>query len=151
MTPEQVTLVQESFRRIAPQSEAVARTFYERLFALDPALRPLFADDMRGQRRKLMAMLALAVDALERPDVLAPVLRALGWRHFGYGAEPRHFATVGDALLAALGEHLGPAAFDREMRAAWTACYVLVATVMCDAMHEAREQAEAVATAGLAA
>ena len=148
MTPEQVRLVQESFRRVAPEGEAVARSFYERLFALDPALRPLFADDMRGQRRKLMAMLALAVDALEHPDVLAPVLRALGWRHFGYGAEPRHFATVGDALLGALRKHLG-AAFDREMRAAWTACYVLVATAMLDAMREARE--EATAARGLAA
>ena len=150
MTPEQVRLVQESFRRIAPQGEAVAQTFYDRLFALDPALRPLFTGEMRQQRRKLMAMLALAVEALEHPGALAPILRTLGWRHFTYGVQPRHFATAGDALLAALGEHLG-AAFDRAMRAAWTGCYVLVATAMLDGMREAGERAEAAAITGMAA
>ena len=42
MTPEQVTLVQESFELVVPIAETAAVLFYDRLFELDPSLRPLF-------------------------------------------------------------------------------------------------------------
>jgi hypothetical protein len=42
MTPDQIRLVQESFRSVVPICDEAARIFYDRLFALDPALRPLF-------------------------------------------------------------------------------------------------------------
>ncbi|NDC57115.1 MAG: hemin receptor, partial [Alphaproteobacteria bacterium] len=54
MTPQQVTLVQESFDKVAPVGEAVARDFYHRLFVLDPALKPLFKGDMTEQGQKLI-------------------------------------------------------------------------------------------------
>ncbi len=144
MTPEQIRLVQESFRRIAPQGEAFARTFYERLFALDPALEPPFAGDTRQQRRGLMAGLALMVEALGDPETIVPLLQALGWRQAACGVRPEHVATIGDALLAALKESLGPA-FGNELRAAWTACYVMVEVITLQAMRQAKPNAVAVA------
>ena len=144
--------MQESFRRIAPQGgEAFARTFYERLFALDPALEPLFADDMRQQRRRLMAGLALMVEALSDPEAIVPLLQALGWHQAACGVRPEeHVATIGDALLAALKESLGPA-FGDEVRAAWAAGYVTVAVTVLLAMRQARLSGVAVAVTARAA
>ena len=151
MTPEQIRLVQESFRRIAPQGgEAFARTFYERLFALDPALEPLFAGDMRQQRRRLMAGLALMVEALGDPETIIPLLQALGWRQAACGVRPEHVATIGDALLAALKESLGPV-FGNEVQAAWAAGYVTVAVTVLLAMRQAQLSAVAVAVTARAA
>ena len=57
MSPEQITLVRDSFAKVVPIAPAAAAMFYDRLFALDPDLRPLFKGDMAEQGRKLMAMI----------------------------------------------------------------------------------------------
>jgi hemoglobin-like flavoprotein len=132
MTPHQIELVQTSFAAIAPRAEEVAAAFYERLFALDPSLRAMFPVGMVRQRRKLMAALAMAVQALDRPQVLVPALEALGRRHATYGVRDEHYATVGAALLATLEAGLGER-FDAASRTAWAACYDLVATTMRNA------------------
>jgi nitric oxide dioxygenase len=129
MTPDQVRRVRDSFALLAPGADEAAAAFYRRLFARDPALRALFPADLAAQRRKLVAALAMAIGALDRPTALAPALEALGRRHAGYGVEDGHYATVGAALLATLKDQLGPR-FDAETRAAWTACYGLIAGVM---------------------
>ena len=131
MTLDQVRLVRDSFALLAPHADEVAAAFYDRLFALDPALRALFPADLAAQRRKLVAALAMAVGALDRPEALAPALAALGRRHAGYGVEDGHFATVGAVLLATLEGRLG-GRFDAATRDAWTACYGLVAGAMRD-------------------
>ena len=134
MTPRQTALVQASFATLAPRAEEVAVLFYQRLFALDPGLRRLFPAEMAAQRRKLMAALAAAVQALARPEAVIPALQALGRRHAGYGVEDHHYDTVGAALMATLRDGLGDA-FDAETEAAWAACYALVATVMRGAVR----------------
>ncbi|HEV7265623.1 MAG TPA: globin family protein [Falsiroseomonas sp.] len=130
MTPEQTALVEASFRHVAPIAEPAAAIFYRRLFALDPALRPMFAQaDMATQGRKLMAAIGFVVGNLRRPEALLPAVAELGRRHVGYGVQPRHYATVGTALLGTLEEGLGEA-FTPELRAAWAAAYGLLAEVM---------------------
>lgn len=62
MTPEQKTLVQETWRQVVPIADTAAALFYDRLFEIDPKLRGLFRQtDMREQRRKLMQVLGTAV------------------------------------------------------------------------------------------
>ena len=129
MLPEQIALVRDSFARLAPDGDAVASAFYERLFALDPALRPLFAGDLAEQGRKLMAMLALVVRGLDRLDALLPAVEALGRRHAAYGVRDADYATVGAALLATLEAGLG-ADFTPATRDAWTAAYDALAGAM---------------------
>ena len=55
MTPEQKTLVQNSFEQVLPIADVAAELFYGRLFELDPSLRHLFRGDMKAQGRALMA------------------------------------------------------------------------------------------------
>ena len=54
MTPEQITLVQQSFSKVAPISEQAAVMFYDRLFEVAPSVRAMFPADMTEQRKKLM-------------------------------------------------------------------------------------------------
>ena len=129
MTPTQIALVQQSFRKLSPHAETVAALFYQNLFVLDPSLRPMFKGDLKVQGRKLMGMLSMVVAGLERLDGLLPAVKALGVRHAGYGVEPQHYDTVAAALLQTLEQGLG-SAFAPAVRTAWTEAYQLVAEAM---------------------
>ena len=130
MTPAQIALVEDTFRKVAPIAEPAATIFYQRLFALDPALRPLFAHaDMAEQGRKLMAAIGFVVANLRQPEALLPAIADLGRRHAGYGVQPGHYTTVGAALLATLEEGIGPD-FTPAAREAWATAYTLLAGTM---------------------
>jgi hemoglobin-like flavoprotein len=129
MTPEQISLVRDSFAKVAPIAPAAAAMFYDRLFMLNPALRPLFKGDMPEQGRKLMAMIGTAVANLHRLDDIVPAVRDLGRRHGGYGVQSDDYDTVATALLWTLEQGLG-ADFTPATRDAWTTCYVVLAGEM---------------------
>ncbi len=136
LTVAQKTLVQDSFKTIATIADDAAILLYQKLFELDPALRPMFPGDMTEQRKKLMQMITAAVKGLDRLEQLVPVVQDLGRRHAGYGVAESHYDTVGAALLWTLEAGLGKT-FTAEMKEAWTAVYVLLATTMKDAARQA--------------
>ncbi len=135
MTSEQKRLVQESFKLVVPIKDQAAQMFYDRLFELDPAVRALFQGDMKRQGALLMAMLATAVNGLNRLDEIVPPVQELGRRHAGYGVRSEHYATVAAALLWTLEKGLG-AAWTPQVKEAWTACYSLLAKTMQEAAAE---------------
>lgn len=135
MTPQQINLVQESFRKVLPIADTAATIFYARLFELDPSLRKLFKADMKKQGMMLMSMLASAVRGLSDPNALIPVLTALGRRHTGYGVVDAHYTTVAEALLWTLEQGLGEA-FTPEVRDAWIAAYSMMTSVMQQGARE---------------
>ena len=136
LTPGQKSLVQDSFVDIATIADDAAVLFYQRLFELDPSLRPMFRGEMAEQRKKLMQMLTAAVKGLDRLEQLVPVVQELGRRHVKYGVRDSHYDTVGEALLWTLEAGLGRG-FTPDVRAAWTAVYTLLATTMKEAAREA--------------
>jgi len=130
MTPEQQDLVRESWQRFDPRPRGAVVQFYERLFELDPIAQQLFAGvDMAEQERKLMAMLAQIVQAIDRPEDLVSSVAALGRRHVHYGVKDADYESVGAALLWTLEQGLGDA-FTPDVRAAWAEAYLMVVTVM---------------------
>lgn len=140
-------LVQESWTQVQPIAEVAATLFYDRLFALAPALRPLFpAKSLGEQKKKLMQTLTIAVRGLDRLDELVPALESLGRRHAGYGVEDAHYDTVGQALLWTLRQGLG-AGFTPAVRDAWAETYGLVASVMQRAARETAPESAALAAA----
>ena len=132
MTPEQIALVQSTWKKVMPIGESAASIFYDRLFELDPSLRALFKVGVAEQGRKLIAMINTAVNALDRVDTIVPAVQALGQRHAGYGVRDQHYDTVASALLWTLERGLGPD-FTADARQAWTATYGLLAGVMKEA------------------
>lgn len=122
MNPTQINLVQESFAKVAPISEQAATLFYDRLFEVAPAVKVMFPDDMKEQRKKLMATLAVVVNGLSHLESVLPAASALAKRHVSYGARPEHYPVVGGALLWTLEKGLGEA-WTADVADAWTAAY----------------------------
>ena len=129
MTNEQIKLVQDTFRQVAPIAETAAQLFYARLFELDPDLELLFKGNLTEQGRKLMQMIGLAVNSLDRMEQLLPVLQSLGTRHVIYGVRDKDYDTVGRALLWTLRKGLGEA-FTPDVEAAWSNVYTTLASAM---------------------
>ena len=129
MTNESVQLVRDSWALVSGEPRLVAAAFYERLFAIAPAVRPLFAADLSKQLDKFSGMLNWIVKHLDDPKSLVAQVTDLGSRHDGYGVVHDHYALVGDALLWALAERLGDR-FTDETRAAWREAYLLLAALM---------------------
>lgn len=139
MDEQTIGLLQESFAEVMAMRTEAAALFYERLFAIDPALRPLFHDaDMRSQEMKLMAALALVVGKLRELGAVIPVLETLAVKHVAYGVEERHYETVGSALIQTLSLAFGPR-FTPQLRNAWLAAYGAISGVMIAAARRSQE------------
>ena len=133
MTPNEIRLIRESWAAVEPIADTAASLFYVRLFELDPAIERLFRrTDMESQRKNLMQTLTVVVKSIDKLDQIVPAVQALGRRHAGYGVRESHYATVGEALLWTLEQGLGDA-FTPDVRAAWTAAYGTLSTVMIEA------------------
>jgi hemoglobin-like flavoprotein len=128
-TEKDISLVVKSFDKVVPIAGLAADIFYDRLFDVAPALRPMFPADMRDQKRKLFVMIATAVQGLSNLDKLVPQLKSLGARHGGYGVKSSHYDIVGDALIWTLAQGLGEA-FTPDVERAWTRVYGLIAATM---------------------
>lgn len=132
MNDQQITLVQESFAKVAPIADQAAAMFYQKLFELDPSLKPLFKGSMEEQGKKLMKMIGLAVNSLGRLESLVPAVQNLGERHNGYGVKEADYDTVGSALIWTLEQGLGND-FTPACRDAWVTTYTLLANTMKEA------------------
>lgn len=141
MTPDQITLVQQSFAKVAPVADQAAGMFYDRLFRIAPQLKALFPADMTEQRRKLMATLAIVVAGLSNLESILPAASALATRHVAYGARAEHYPLVGAALLWTLETALGDA-WTGDVAEAWTAAYTLLSGAMINQAYGRPQAAE---------
>lgn len=134
MTPQQISLIQASWAAVVPIQDTAAGLFYQRLFALDPEVKPMFKGDLQSQGKKLMQALGFIVNSLTRLDEVVPVAQDMAKRHVGYGVKAEHYDTVGTALLWTLEQGLGPA-FTDDVKAAWATAYGTLAGVMKEAAY----------------
>ena len=132
MTPEQVDMVQESFKKVLPIADTAADIFYDRLFEVAPEVRPMFAADMAKQKKALMGTLAVAVQSLNKIEEIVPVVQDLGAKHLSYGVKDEHYDVVGASLLYTLEKGLGDD-WNDDLKAAWAETYGTLAGVMKDA------------------
>ena len=122
LSKEQKRLIRDSFTRIEPASDLVARLFYMKSVGLDPSVRALFKAPSRAQRRKFMGGMKVAVISLDRLQSLKPILRLLAARHRQDGIEQSHYAAFRRAWVWTLEQSL-EARFPREATEAWTALF----------------------------
>lgn len=131
MNEEEITLVKESFARIAAANGDYARAFYNALFEITPSAAALFSGDMESQKNKLKTTIALVVKGLERFETLKESVFELGKRHVGYGVHPDDFPDVTDALLKSFKSVLND--FSDEEENAWRKALGIISGVMLDA------------------
>ena len=141
LTPSQIELIQDSFRKVVPIADTAAALFYGRLFEIAPEVKPLFKGDMSLQGAKLMATLGLVVAGLNDLSKIVPAAESLARKHVAYGVKDAHYAPVGAALIWTLERGLGPD-FTPETRDAWVEAYGILSSVMIAASAEAPVPAE---------
>lgn len=142
MTPDQKTLVKDTWSKVVPIADTAASLFYGKLFEIDPSTQPLFkAADMPEQRKKLMQAIGTVVAGLDNLAPLIPVLENLGRKHVAYGVADKQYDTVGAALLWTLEQGLGDA-WTPPVKDAWIAAYTAVAGVMRGAAQTVAAAAE---------
>lgn len=141
LTGAQKQAIRRSWELVVPIADTAADLFYKRLFEIAPQYRRLFKQDMKAQKRKLVAMLAFIVKAIDWQDDawrdrvdpeedLFLVVLALGRRHSElYSVPDEGYDAVGEALLWTLDYGLGEA-FTTEVRDAWTRVYWLLSKTM---------------------
>ena len=134
MDDNTIALVQESFAKVAPITEAAAEIFYADLFATAPEVRPLFKGNMNEQGMKLMATLGIVVKGLDTLDQIVPVAEELAVRHVAYGVEPQHYDSVGASLMRTLKQGLN-GDFTPDIEAAWLEAYTTLSDVMKQAAY----------------
>lgn len=131
MHPEDLHQLRKSFARVEAQGHVGALIFYQKLFALAPAVRPLFSTDIEVQSRKLTRMLTELLSLAEKPSELRSVLHALGARHVDYGALPEHYPIVVETLIEMLASVLGND-FTPALRAKWKGLLDHVSAIMLE-------------------
>jgi hemoglobin-like flavoprotein len=128
-TSKNIELVQRSWLLVEPIADVVVVMFYERLFVLDPSIKPMFTGDFESQKKKFMQTLRVTINGFQHASSLGQVLERLGARHTGFMVEERHYKVFGEALLWALGESLGKE-FTPGILAAWQEVYHFITTHM---------------------
>ena len=132
MTPEQVSLITQSFDEMWPIRRNLAVKFYSRFFEDAPDARRLFPNDMERQHLKLMDTIAAIVGALNNHELFQSIINHTASQHARFGMTSSHLAAFGDALIWSLEQQLGPA-FTPELKRAWIALYESVRTKMISA------------------
>lgn len=131
MTPEQKTLVKESWAKVMPIKETAADLFYNRLFEQYPEVKVYFKGDIKEQGEKLMMMINTAVGGLDNLEALIEPVKALGKKHVIYGVQKEDYDKVGASLLWTLEQGLKDD-FTPDVKDAWTVTYTTLANVMID-------------------
>ena len=142
MTPQQITLIRDSWTQVKPIADTAAQLFYGKLFELDPKLKPMFSSDMETQGKKLMKVLTIAVNSLDRMESIEATVRDLGKRHVGYGVKAHHYDTVATALLWTLQQGLGEK-FTDDVKRAWVEMYTTIASTMLEGAASASDDRSA--------
>lgn len=85
---------------------------------------------------RVLSMVSLAVESLDRPEAIAPALRVLGRRHAA--AFERQYAAIEETFVA-LARHCLGGRFTAETEQAWrAACAELAALAKDPALEERR-------------
>lgn len=145
MTPEQIALVQTSWKRLAPIREQAAGLFCARIEELDPGIGALFRSHTgipgNAARTRQIPTCSLQsalhafgglLNQLHAQAVWMPLARELGRQYGALGLRSGHYATVAVALLWTLEKAFGPD-FTPALRDAWTASYMEIASCLKDA------------------
>ena len=140
MTPKQVALVRSSWAQVAAMDpEIVGSIFYNCLFETAPGIRTMFHRPIPEQSRKLLTILDHIIEKLDAMDEIVENIVKLARRHDEYGVKPEHFVNVGEALLWTLEKSLGNK-WNKELKEAWTLCYVRLSAAMMSAVKHIRSR-----------
>lgn len=94
--------------------------FYDRLFDVHPEVKPLFQNDIIKQGHKLVEMISLCINLMDKSDnAVVVILTALVKRHHGLGVTAGQYNFVVETILYALETTLGDECMNQRARKSW--------------------------------
>lgn len=132
LTQQTKDIVKATAPVLAEHGYDIIKCFYRRLFDAHPELKNTFnmAHQEQGQQQQALARAVYAyAENIEDPSSLMAVLKNIANKHASLGVRPEHYPIVGEHLLAAIREVLGPAATD-DIISAWAQAYGNLADVL---------------------
>ncbi|WP_326535225.1 NO-inducible flavohemoprotein [Pseudorhodoferax sp.] len=136
LTPAQRDIVKSTVPLLESGGEALTTHFYRLLFRDHPQVRPLFnqAHQASGDQPRALAngvlMYARHIDRLE---ALGGLAQQIVQKHVALQVLPEHYPLVGDSLLRAIREVLGPDIATDAVIDAWAAAYGQLADLLIGA------------------
>ena len=103
-------------------------TFYNRLFDVHPACKPLFKRGTVGQGNFLVKMITLTLNQLRYPKSFQQTMENLAARHCEWGVRGGEYGIVGDVLFYSLQYVLGDEVFSDAVQVAWWRIYSAMLT-----------------------
>ena len=147
LTAAQRALVKATVPLLEAGGEALTTHFYRMLLAEHPEVRPLFnqAHQASGEQPRALASGVLAYARhIDRLEGLGNLASQIVNKHVALQVQPEHYPAVGDCLLRAMREVLGPDVATDEVIDAWAAAYGQLAELLIGAeaaLYEQKAQA----------
>ncbi|CCH59556.1 hypothetical protein TBLA_0B07380 [Henningerozyma blattae CBS 6284] len=144
MLPEQVrTIIKATVPVLEQHGTTITKTFYKNMLNDHNELRNVFnrTNQMRGAQPNALATTVLA--AAKHIDDLSPLLthvRQIGHKHRALQIYPEQYDIVGEYLIKAIQQVLGPAATPQIIDA-WTKAYGEIANVFIDVEKQMYKEA----------
>lgn len=136
MNAQEITEVRRTWELASTCLPLLSRLFCARMELIARHHGPLFGDDAETSARLILRLVGIAVNGLNQPRILFPVLNTLGAQNARRIVDARQNWVVIHALLCALKAALGPS-FNSSVRHAWIACYRAVRQAMEAGIAEA--------------
>ncbi|MFJ5230188.1 globin domain-containing protein [Kitasatospora sp. NPDC088391] len=132
---EELVLIRAALAAVQPVADRAMAHFHALMFLRHPELRAMFPAAMDDQRERLFRALRRCAGYGEDAAALREYLVPLGRRHRKYGAQSRHYASMEECLVAALGRYAG-SGWDERTEAAWRRLLALGAHLMVEGATE---------------
>lgn len=136
MNNQEINEVRRTWGLASTRLPLLSHLFNTRMCLISSHHGSLFGDDAETSARLLLRLIGIAVNGLNQPRILFPVLETLGRQNARQIIKARQNCIVLRALLWALKATLGTS-FDSSVRHAWIVCYRAVTHAMEGGVVEA--------------
>lgn len=133
-----IEVIKSTVPLLEEHGRGITDVFYHNLFLEHPYLKNIFnmANQGKGEQSHALsdAVLAYAKN-IENIEVLLPVVARIAHKHVSLGVQPKHYAVIGETLLAAIQQVLS-LPDEHPALAAWGEAYGVLADVFINAEAE---------------
>ncbi|XP_027057706.1 neuroglobin-2-like isoform X3 [Pocillopora damicornis] len=142
LTDLQIELIHGSWEKVKPNKKYHGERLFHKLFNVAPHLQELFpfGSDLTNPMFTMHALnvmntLDLAVQHLDKLDILIPKLKELGQMHAAFELTEVEFQYVGESLIWVLETGLGDD-FTPKLKKAWCDAFAIITSVMLGAIKD---------------
>ncbi|KAK5663565.1 hypothetical protein OQA88_3996 [Cercophora sp. LCS_1] len=132
LTYPQTKLVRDTIPALREHGERITSIFYRNMLRDHPELHNYFnsVNQKNGRQPRALTAVILSFAAnINHISELIPKFERMCNKHCSLGIKPEHYEIVGEYLIRAFGEVLGPA-MTPEVQVAWTKAYWLLAKML---------------------